>query len=459
MFKQHAVTVLVSSLILAAPALGQSARELKRELRKRESAAKKEQTAEALLAVAQWAREKGMAADAKRLFTNVLKKDPANADANIGLGNAQWEGKWMPKRKADALRKKAMEAMYKEKGWVEVDEIWVPKDQVDDAKNGLFHHDGRLVTRAEKKALLEGMVPHPETGMLIRKDDLKKAEAGEFPIGSEGRWASLDKANQYYADPAHPWVVRSHHGTVVTTLELEKINTLKQSVDRAFERIGPIFGGTTLPPTHRPTILVATTEDEYKAYGNAFGDGNSAGSAFLMTDEARLEVPFQGSVRGGVCTGQQPGMLPYYARHAAGLAFVHGKAQAAGGAEIPSWFAHGIGALSGFYENDRDGTHFLRTMVVKRGGLKDVGTFLNDFTINGDMEANAITYNWTVAGLLMHFATLGGDQATTDAMVEVTKAFTNGAGVEGAIAGLQSALEAANDKVQAHMQKLLTENR
>ena len=33
-----------------------------------------------------------------------------------------------------------------------------PPDQVDDAKRGVFHHDGDLVTKTEKLALLDGKV-------------------------------------------------------------------------------------------------------------------------------------------------------------------------------------------------------------------------------------------------------------------------------------------------------------
>ncbi|MCR9244437.1 MAG: hypothetical protein NXI31_05355 [bacterium] len=458
MSTKSAVTVLVSSLLLAAPAVAQSAAALKRELRKRESAAKKEKTAEAMLAVAEWAAEKGMAGDAKRLFTAVLKKDPDNEAANYGLGNEKFDGKWMPKRKADALRKKAQAAEYKAKGYVEVEDVWVPKDQVADAKNGVFHFEDRKVTRDEKVALDEGKVYHPVTGLLIEKADLKKAESGQFPIGREGRWASEEQANSYYSDIEHPWVVRTEHATILATLELEKIKALKEEIDRACKRISPLLGNDMPLPTHRPTVLVAATDDEYREFGNQFGDETSAAAAFLMAEEAGMRVPFQGTVRGAICVGKQAAMTPYYARHAVAMALTHARGLESGG-NVPSWFLNGVGSLAGFFDDDHVGAHFCRTMVAVKGGVPDLRPWFNDFAISGEMDPNDINFNWTVAGLLMHFAMKGDHEPATKALMKVTAAFEKGSGVEAAIKGLQKALEKSEDEIKLHMQVLVDTNR
>ena len=333
----------------------------------------------------------------------------------------------------------------------------MPPDEVDDAKKGVFHHEGKLVSRDEKAALLAGLVYHPVTGLLIAKADLAKAEQGQFPIGREGRWADLAQANRFHADASSPWIVRSYYTTIATTLDMEKIESLKKGLDETCEKLGPVLGGQPLP-AYRPTILIAATIDEYREFGNQFGDETSAASAFLMSSENSLTLPFQAPVRAGICTAHQFAMAQYYAQHALGLAFLNGKCQESG-ADLPLWFQQGVGALAGFYTDDRIGAHFCRTMVVVRGGVNDLRTFFNDFAINPDMEPEAINYNWTVAGLLLHFATKGGDQGVTDKMVAVTEAFKQGDGVEKAVKALQSALQAAEPKVAAHMQKLLDDNR
>lgn len=453
-----AIAFVISLLILAAPAFAQSAAALKRELRSMESAAKKEKTADALSEVAKWASEKGLASDAKRLFLAVLKKDPNHEAANMGLGNAMFEGKWMPKKKADVLRKKALAAEYKAKGYVEVNGIWVAKDHVADAKRGVFHHEGKRITKEEKQALLAGMVYHPNTGLLIDSANLAKAEDGQYPVGREGRWASEKNADQYHSDLEHPWVIRSTHGTIMTSLPMAKIHDLKGNVDRGCERIAPLFGGNPPLPTSRPTIIIAATIDEYRELGNSVGDENSAASAFLMTEEASIDLPFQGPVRASVCTAHQEAMAPYWTRHAAAMAYAHGKCVDVG-ASIPGWFAHGVGGLASFFENDRVGAHFCRTMLVPKGGVQNVKAFLNSFAINGDMDPEAINYNMAMAGLYLQFAMVGGHSKTTEALLGVTEAFGGDGNLEKAVTKLESALIKAEDEIGAYMQKLMAANK
>ena len=111
--------------VLAIPAVAQSAN-LKQELRTKESAASKD--ADALFQVAKWANEKGLVADAKRLYQAVLKLKPDHQDANLAVGNQLVEGKWLAAKDAEVARKKAMAVEYAAKGFVEVAGVWVEKD-------------------------------------------------------------------------------------------------------------------------------------------------------------------------------------------------------------------------------------------------------------------------------------------------------------------------------------------
>lgn len=448
-----AFAIALALFLPTAPAFAQSVAQLKKELKTKEADAKKD--ADKLCEVAQWASEKGMVADAKRLFQAVLKIDPNHAGANAGVGNAEFEGKWLPKKQADELRKKKLLAEFQAKGFVEVDGVWVEKENVDDAKKGIFHHDGQVVSKEEKQALLEGKVRHPDSGELIEAKYADKAAQHYFPVGREGRWVDQKEADTYHSDFDHPWFVRTTQGTIVTTMPMEKILELKTMVDRGIERVMPVFGSTPPMPAHRPAIMIAVTTEEYQNLGAAFGDETSSTSAFLMREEAMLRMPNQGDIRAAICIAKPADWAPYFVRHAAGLAYVQAKCADAG-ATVPLWFQHGIGALASRFENDYDAGHFGKQHIQK-GGVKNLKSFFSGFAINGEMEAKDIDYNLYQAGLMFHFAMLGGDTATTEALTAVTKALDerNGKDVEKAIGKLQNTLIASEEKVVAHLAKLV----
>jgi peptide/nickel transport system ATP-binding protein len=90
---------LVLLLVLAA-ATGQSAAQLKNELKTKETAAKKDP--QKLYEVGVWAKEKALAVDAKRIFEAVVKIKPDHAGAHEALGDELVEGKWMSAKDADA---------------------------------------------------------------------------------------------------------------------------------------------------------------------------------------------------------------------------------------------------------------------------------------------------------------------------------------------------------------------
>src|SRR5690606_581559 len=133
--------------------------------------------------------------------------------------------------KAEALAKKAHEAAMKAKGFVEVDGVWVAEDEVDDAKRGIFRHDGERVSKAEKLALLEGKVRHPVTGEFIAAEDLPKAEAGQFPLGSSGRWGEEAVADAFHKEVGTPWVFRTHYATLISTKPIAELKELARTLD------------------------------------------------------------------------------------------------------------------------------------------------------------------------------------------------------------------------------------
>jgi hypothetical protein len=450
-----ALALILSIAFLAIHAISQTPAQLKQELRTKETAAKKDP--DALFEVGKWAGEKGLAVEAKRIFQAVLKIKPDHEGANLGVGNVQFEGKWWPAKEAAALQKKAQAAEYAAKGMVDVGGVWVEKEQVDDAKRGVFHHENQRVTREEKLALLEGKVRHPDTDELIDPKFLEKAQSHYYPVGGEGRWVDEKEADTYHSDVKRPWIIRSSHCTLVSTLPLQKLLPLKQMADRGVDLAGRLLNGAEPTPANRPLLVIAATDTEYREWGTAVGDGTDAASAFLMSDQASMKVPFQGEVRAAICVWHKD-WGPYNVRHGAALAYLHGLCADAG-ADVPLWVQHGFGSYASRFESDRDAGWFGKQHVQK-GGVRNLKAFFASFAINGEMESKDIDYNLYQAGLMFSFAAHGGDAAVTDAMVAVTTALSDPkkGGVDKAITKLTNLLIASEEKIVAYLQKLVAKS-
>lgn len=445
--------LVLAGLVLALPAWSQSPAQLRAELRTKESAAGKD--ADKLLEVAKWAEERGLAAEAKRLLQAALRIDPNHEGANLAAGNVHYDGKWMPAKDAEALRKKAQEAEFKAKGLVEVDGVWVEKDKVADAKKGIFHHAGQKLTRLEMQALQAGKVRHPHTGEFIDPADLDKAQT-MFQIGTEGRWASEQEADVYHRDLERPWVIRTAYCVLVTTLPMKVAQEARREIDLGYETVRPFLGGGDPNPAHRPVVIVAATEDQHRDLGNQMGDEGSSYGAFLGTGERPFTVSFLGDVIPAVCHWHKD-WGPYYARHAAGLAYCNSMCLDAG-AEVPRWFLQSFGSYASRFTNPYLAGYF-GEQHVQKGGVKTLKSWFNGFAINGEMEAKDIDANIYQAGLMLSFATQGGDAKVTEAMLEVTAEFTAGKGkaVAKAIEKLQKLLVDREDAIKGHLQKLVRE--
>lgn len=448
----HTILRCFFVLFLAlAPAHAQSAAQLKTELKAKETAAKKDP--EKLFETAQWAKEKALAVDAKRLFEAVLKVKPDHAGANEALGNQLVEGKWLAAKDADALRKKALAAEYAAKGFVEVGGVWVEKDKAADAKRGVFWHDGQVVTKEELVALQTGKVRHPDTGELIDAKNLEKAQGKYYPVGGD-RWVDAKEADTFHSDPKRPWIVRTKHGAFVSTLGLAKIEELKGLVDAAVEKVQPIVGARVVPATQRPVVMVAATESEYREFGQSFGDGTDACGAFLMREEAKMMLPLIGEVRPAICFNQKD-WGQRYIRHCAAIAHAHGVAED-GGHDLPLWLLHGIGAYTSRLDNDGDASWFGKQHVQK-GGVRNLKSFFSGFAISGDMESKDIDYNLFQAGILLSYCLHGGDAKATEALKAVTD-LLSGAGkgsLDKAMSKLEAQLIADEAKVVAYLQQVI----
>ena len=446
-------SIAVAFALLATPMAAQSTSQLKRELKGLERQAKKDP--EALFNAGKWAKEQMLNKDAVRIFKKVIKLDKDHIGAHTALGDEKIDGKWVSAKQAKKLRADALLAKYKAKGYKLIDEIWVPPDQVKDARKGVFYHDGKQVARFEKVAFQNGKVRHPETGVFIDAKFLDKANDGYYPL-RDGKWGDQKEADKYHSERSRPWFVRSTYATVVSTLPIAKINEYRANIDQAREKVAPLFAGRQLTPGKRPLIIIAKTQAEYREFGSALGDGTDVAGAFLISEEAEFSVPGQGIVRPAICENHKDWGTRYQ-RHAAALGYVNGIAEEAG-VDLPLWFVHGVGSLTSRFENNSDAGWFAQQHVAK-GGVSSIKSFFKTFALNADLEPPQIAFNLFQAGLLLSFATQGGNTEVTDAMVAVTEALSGKgkASATKAITKLEELLAESQDEVVAHMNKLIAE--
>ncbi|MFK7739453.1 MAG: hypothetical protein AB8H80_03950 [Planctomycetota bacterium] len=448
------ITVALA-LLAAAPAdaTAQSKSKLKRELRTMEKAAKKDP--EKLFEAATWASEKELDKDAKRILQKVLKMAPDHAEANKLAGNVQIEGKWLPKAEADKLREAAMEAEYAGKGYKKVDGLWIEPELVEDAKKGIFHHGDEIVTRDEKLALMTDKARHPITGRMIDKKQLDKAKEGYFQVAG-GKWVDRKEADEFHSSFARPWVFRSYKTTIMSTLPLEEIEKIKVHSDDGVETAAPFFGGRELPPALRPVIMVAATRSEYTELGQSLGDGTDVAGAFLITEDATFSLNGR-VVRPAICENEKD-WGSRYIRHAAALAYINAIAEESG-ADLPLWFVHGVGSLTSRFHNDADAGWFGKQHIAK-GGVSDIRSFFNDFELSSDLQPKQIGFNLYQAGLLLSYATRGGNEEATNAMLAVTASLSGeGKGsASKAISKLEKVLAGCKDGVTEHLKKLVAKS-
>ena len=440
------LALLCCLFVLADACPAQTRSQLKKDLRARESRAV---DADSLMETAKWAESVGLLTDYKRLLDKIVKKDPDHEGAMTGLGYLRYEGKWMKKEKAEALLKKDLQGRMKAKGMVEFDGAWVEKSAVEDAKQGIFHHEGETVNRADKIAFQRGDVRHPVTGIFISKDDVSKAEAGLFPLGG-GKWGDRKEADKFHADLRQPWVLRTYYLTVLTTLPLEKFDEMKLPIDASVEFLKPLFGGNPPHPDFRPIIMVVADADQYRELGAAVGAEGSAYDVFLASAVRR-----GGGVEGRpAITYWHESWGPYWVRHAAALVAAHSFAEKAG-AKLPEWFLRGVGGMAERHYNKGVASFFGKQHLAK-GGVKDLDSWLSKFRIAPDLERRQLDYNIYQAGLVIRFCMNGGDTKATDALMAVTKAFDkDGRSVDRAIANLKKLIPRKEKEIREYFQKLI----
>jgi hypothetical protein len=433
---------------MAAPIAAQDIAKLREELATKQEAAQGDATA--LFDLAKWAKEKGLVRESRAILKKVVELEPEHEEARGMLGFVKYEGEWMTKSKARIMQRKAFEAEQRAKGLVKVDGLWIPEAEEEEAKKGLFRHEGNIVSREEKKAFMAGQVRHPRTGEFIDGQQIEQAKSGLFPIG-DGKWGNEQEANEYHTDLQHPWVVRFPHCTIVSTYSLQGIENISFHAESAITGVMTLFGNKDPMPGHRPVIIVASGIEQYNQLGNDIGAEGSAYSAFISEQE--MDFPGLGLVRPIVCNWQDDTWGVYFLRHGAGLAYVYGICA---DAEIdpPVWFLRGVAGLAERYYDDSIKAWF-GSQHEQAGGVNELGPWFDTYEISPNLEWTMLSYNIFQAALVLDYAMKGGDEEATKAVQAVTAAFNeNGPAAEEALANFRTVMATKEDEVRDYLSKV-----
>ena len=425
-----AISILPFVTVFAAPL---SAQDKSAEIRLARMVTKAADNIDKLLAAAKFAKKNKLSDRADELYTRILASQPQHKQAHEALGHTLEGDKWV----------------------AQVDGIQVEMSLKADAVKGIFYHDGNRVRAGEKKMLLKGYVRHKYTGGLIPAADAEKADAGKFPLG-DGEWGDMAAADKLHSSLTNPWVLRTKYTYLVSTLPYQ---TLSQQiwgvVDETFSKLRVICGGGECHPDKIPVVLVTPTTADYVKFGDAYGAAGSAHGAF-QADPQQFTLKINGSARPvAACNWGAKGWGPYYARHAAGLAITNsyfGRENA----DVPDWFKRGLAGYSSRLFSNQIATYFGK-QHARYGSPEDLAKWIANFSISGDNPqsgAGTNDYNVYQAGLLVKFCMQGGDKESTDAMMAVTQAISEGKGISAAVKKLGAVLGTKSDAVAIYLEKI-----
>lgn len=435
------------ALEAAAPA--QSRSDLRKELQERLSKVPKND-ADALYAVVVWAERKGLTSDAMRICRDILEIDPDHEKARETLGFVKHKDEWIKKAELERILEKEKEAEYKAKGWIKHKGEWIDPKHLRYAKLGFVQRDGKWLRADDAKRLDDGFVQHPRIGLWIRKDDLEKAEAGQFPIGNN-RWVDLEAANQAHSTWQNPWVIVQDDFALASTQPLDEAEKLVLEASSALRTLKPILWESNLPLPRRFMLFVFTDVNDYSTHGAQSDDtGYSTYGAFYAPKHPNAPVAVNYA---------EQGWNNYYLRHGVGLGLSNVLFERLG---IPptSWLHTGIASYLERWQNTGHAQHFGRQYLAK-GGVMNLKGFFDSFAINAEMTTDDMNRNIYQAGIVFSFLFNGGPEAKElrDAFKEletlIDEEKPSKTKSDKALKGFERAAIKSEDAIKAHLQKLV----
>lgn len=435
---------------------------------------------EALLELAERYRAADDAEGARKAWTRVLELDEDNGDAHRGLGHKEYDGRWFETyAELSAVRREEDRRMLEEHGKVRFGDGWVLVEELPFRRMGYVEVEGRWLHPAEaeeleREAELAAQGWQSQDGTWVPPDEFDRWKAGLWKVGDE--WVEKEAANAHHAELDSMWEIAGEHFVARTTCDRDAASWVPWWADRTYSDLVRIFG---VKPARKPRVVCVRSIDQYNvlaggdpATGRAPAEGNGWSSvhyAFLA------DAWFDASVtpprwRGcGACyyDVDDPALKPYgqhAVRHAAGQSFVealdpswdHVSRVATGATtfssaefwaekELPLWLRYGACSYVERYFRDPDAEEnpwwprdWALDNVRAGGGLLPLEQVL-DFRLDpNDPETSGRLIQQ--AGLLVSFVLDGECKPVIDAHRAFKAALRAGEGLDEAREDLEESL-------------------
>lgn len=300
------------------------------------------------IAIAQWARSKGLKQESDRAYRDVLRLDPDHEGARLALGFQRFEGRWRKpaeiakiKREREDAAARAEQLMKEKTGKIYYEGRWVSPEEKANLEKGLVPYQGQWVTPEAKANLEKGLVDAggewvtPEE--KARRDKAAAAPARSAAPSPQAIQDVNEQLQKLYAD-ATPYT--SEHFLFRTNIDEGQAKAYLKDLEGAYTFAKKACGG--IEPTEGLPFVVQMfrTLDQYKQAAASADEHSSAFGSFVLDQPVHL----------GVATfsdGTDRGRLHLF--HAVG----HLYGDAVFHPETPRWFREGFASHVERWFNDQ----------------------------------------------------------------------------------------------------------
>jgi hypothetical protein len=439
---------------------------------------------------AEWTEQKH-AEGARAAWKRVIEIDRDNAVAREGLHHQFYDGKWWESRTALFDFQRAEDERMAKQGLARLKDTWVPIADAPflklgwerDAKRGWLSPLTKVRLDREQELTAKGW--QQQDLEWVPPEQFESWKKGLWKCGED--WLDNEAANAWHADANRPWYVASEHFVISTTVERDRVEWCKWYADQTYADLMRLFGvepgarpsAVDLfgPQRNKPELHVLRNLEQFNKVAASAGETDGFSSLhYAYFADALYDTSVKPAAYAGIGVGfwdnsnkTLDGFGQYSIRHAAALSFVEAidpswkalgdmamgvqaKSTSAFWAEkkIPRWLRYGAASYVERYfldksvgdaGNARWSREWALSSLKQAGGLRDIQKVFDFKLALADQPGSTQLIH--EAGLLVAFLLDGEDkqvQKAHQAFVQVLRAGGNTAVV---VADLQKALLAS----------------
>lgn len=494
--------ILIAALQLAPATASPIARNDAPSTEQREAITKSGSDLARLLELARGWSAANDASAARAAFERVLQLDPRNEEAHLGLGHHAYSGQWFESYAALAkFRRAEDERMLAEKGLVRYRDRWVRPEERGCLELGWAQDASGAWIGPHAAARAVRELELAEKGW--QQQDLTWIPPEEFDRWKEGLWKCGDQwlapaeADGYHSGIDTAWIAPSEHFVVLSTCDREGVEWIKFWADRTWDDLVRIYGvepGAKPTPLDlagkerdKPALAVLRSLAQYNelAAGSAeaqrqpvetegFSSLHYAFYAESWFDRTQTPALYRGA--GVAFWDRKDEKLSNYGqhavRHAAALSFAeaidpswNAMAQALQGGitadvfwadkQIPRWLRYGAASYCERYFTDTNvgeggdplwARKWALANLKSKGGLRKLDDVFEFELSLDDIEGSTQLIH--EAGLVVAFVLEGDDAKVEAAHAAFQKALAKGEGAREAAQKLQDALRKSESSIR-----------